>query len=98
MIIPHLSFLSTLGSAIEKKVTFLKSSQDSSVGSMLDWYSKGPGFESRHLKLNFQLEKGCVERFSAVHHKIQLGRKYFKISMLCIVKLHITKLVSYNLV
>ena len=35
------------------------SSQDSSVGSALDWYSEGPGFKSRRLQLNFQLEKGC---------------------------------------
>ena len=33
-------------------------SQDSSVGSALNWYSEGPGFESRHLQLNFQQEKG----------------------------------------
>ena len=37
----------------------LQSSQDSSVGSALDWYSEGPGFKSRRLQLNFQLEKGC---------------------------------------
>ena len=35
------------------------SSQDSSVGSTLDWYSEGPGFKSRRLQLNVQLEKGC---------------------------------------
>ena len=32
-----------------------QSSQDSSVGSTLDWYSEGPGFKSRRLQLNFQL-------------------------------------------
>ena len=31
-------------------------SQDSSVGSTLDWYSEDPGFKSLHLQLNFQLE------------------------------------------
>ena len=35
------------------------SSQDSSVGSMLDWYLEGSGFKSRRLQINFQLEKGC---------------------------------------
>ena len=35
------------------------SSQDSSVGSTVDWYLEGPGFKSRRLQLNFQLEKGC---------------------------------------
>ena len=34
-------------------------SQDSSVGSALDWYSEGPGFKSCFLLMNFQLEKGC---------------------------------------
>ena len=34
------------------------SSQDSSVGSMVDWYLEGPGFKSRHLQLNFHMEKG----------------------------------------
>ena len=38
-------------------------SQDCSVGSALDWYSEGPGFKSRHLQLNFQLEKGCRRDF-----------------------------------
>ena len=37
----------------------MTSSQDSSVGSKLDWYSEGLGFKSCHLQLNFQLEKGC---------------------------------------
>ena len=37
----------------------LSSSKDSSVGSALDWYLEGPGFKSRCLLLNFQLEKGC---------------------------------------
>ena len=32
---------------------------DSSVGSTLDWYSEGPGFKSRRLQMNFQLEEGC---------------------------------------
>ena len=35
------------------------SSQDSSVGSALEWYLEGPGFKSRRLQLSFQLEKGC---------------------------------------
>ena len=35
------------------------SSQDSSVGSALDWHSEGPGFKSLRLQLNFWLEKGC---------------------------------------
>ena len=30
-----------------------KSSQDSLVGSALDWYSEGPGFQSCHHQLNF---------------------------------------------
>ena len=34
-------------------------SQDSLVGSALDWYLEGPGFKSHHLQFNFQLEKGC---------------------------------------
>ena len=37
----------------------LSSSQDSSVGSALDCYSEGPGFKSRPLQLDFQLEIGC---------------------------------------
>ena len=32
------------------------------VGSVLDWYLEGKGFKSRHLQLNFQLQKGW-ERF-----------------------------------
>ena len=39
------------------------SSQDSSVGSTLDWYSEGRGFKSLHLQFNFQLEKGCGKDF-----------------------------------
>ena len=35
-----------------------ESSQDSSLGSKLDWYLEDPGFKSHHLQLNFQLEKG----------------------------------------
>ena len=35
------------------------SSQDSSVGSPLDYHLEGPGFKSRRLQLNFQLEEGC---------------------------------------
>ena len=35
------------------------SSQDSSVGSALDGYLEGPGFKSRRLQLNLQLEKSC---------------------------------------
>ena len=34
-------------------------SQDSSVGSVLDWYLEGPGFKSCRLQLNCQLQKGC---------------------------------------
>ena len=41
------------------KTNYDQSSQDSSVGSTLDWYSEGPEFKSRRLQLNFQLEKGC---------------------------------------
>ena len=33
----------------------IESSQDSSVGSALDWYSEGPGFKSWGLQLNFQI-------------------------------------------
>ena len=35
------------------------SSQDNSVGSVLDGYLKGAGFKSRCLQLNFQFEKHC---------------------------------------
>ena len=41
------------------KRNMMISSQDSPVGSALDWYSEGPGFKSRLLQLNFQLGKGC---------------------------------------
>ena len=30
-----------------------------STAQLVDWYSEGPGFNSRRLHLNFQLEKGC---------------------------------------
>ena len=33
--------------------------QSGQLGSMLDWYSEGPGFKSCRLQLNVQLEEGC---------------------------------------
>ena len=41
----------------------MRSSQDSSVGNTLVWYSEGPGFKSCRLQLNFQLKKGCGRDF-----------------------------------
>ena len=49
-----------------------QSSQDSSVGSTLDWYSEGLGFKSRRLQLNFQLEKGCWR--DSKQYTIKYGR------------------------
>ena len=51
-------FQEILSAPFEKKIQKNESSQDSSVGNALDWYSEGPGFKSRPLQLNFQFEKG----------------------------------------
>ena len=53
---------------MEQKMSFFKkhlkikenlSSQDSSVGSTLDWYLEGQGFKSCRLQMIFQMEEGC---------------------------------------
>ena len=44
---------------------------DSSVGSLLDWYSEGRGFKSHRLQLNFQMEKGF--RRDPIQYAIKYG-------------------------
>ena len=44
---------------VSLKIDEIKSRKDNSVGSVLDWYSEGPGFKSCRLQLNFQVDKGC---------------------------------------
>ena len=43
----------------------------SSVGSVLDWYSEGPGLRSCHLQLNFQSEKDCGR--DSIQYAIKYG-------------------------
>ena len=71
------------------------SSQESSVGSTLDWYTERTGFKSCRLQLNFQMEKGCRRgrilwrtAVYAVRHKIRLCRIKFEIMIWYIQSLH----------
>ena len=65
-----------------------QSSQDSSVGSMLDWYLEESGVQISPSPIEFSIRERLRERFYAVRHKIRLSRFKFELMIWYIQSIH----------